>query len=143
MDPELQEKLFEKYPHLLRGRNESIQSNLLPFGIATEDGWYDLLDDLLSDLKKIDPNLKVTQIKEKFGLLRVYCRGTTKEAFDRIQEAEDQSAKICERCGSTENVEHKAPNNWWRTLCEDCWEKQLKEKKKKRLNAINKHGETD
>jgi hypothetical protein len=71
------------------------------------------------------------QVKEKFGSLRFYYQinrlteGT--ESLDRdfstiggmVWLAEHMSGKICEYCGTTENVTQDK-GGWISTLCERC-----------------------
>ena len=39
MKPELTQQLYDKYPSLFRGKDESIMTNLMPFGLECGDGW--------------------------------------------------------------------------------------------------------
>jgi len=133
MKKELEEKLFEKYPKLLRGRNKSIKKNLLPFGIACDDGWYDLIDETLAKIKEKNEDVKVTQIKEKYGGLRVYISKGNDAIFDIIHEAEEKSASICEKCGS-KDAERRSRGGWIKTLCKEC----NKDWQENRLNGLTK-----
>lgn len=91
------------------------------WGLQCGSGWFDLIDDLCADLRAIDPDIKAHQVKEKFGGLRFYTGGTSKEALDRIQEAADESVETCEYCS---NPGERTNNGWIRTLCGSC-ERQL------------------
>ena len=44
MSPELEEKLFTKYPKIFRDANKSPQESCMAFGLEVGDGWYDLID---------------------------------------------------------------------------------------------------
>lgn len=64
------------------------------------------------------------QIKEKFGLLRVYVRRGrlgTDDAYarisDAIKEAERKAAVTCERCGQPGTLRTKG---WLRVRCDNC-----------------------
>ena len=92
------------------------------------EGWYDLLDELMTDLEremaKTEASIKVRQIKEKFGGLRFYADTSSsfKQAFslnDLIIAAEDKSFSICEICGQEGELRRK--NGWLRTLCVSHW----------------------
>ena len=85
-------------------------------------GWRPLVTKLVEDIIKIDPDVEITQIKEKFGGLRFYVGGATDEVFDLIDRAEAESLKICEGCGTKENVETKG--GWLLTLCDKCRRKR-------------------
>lgn len=82
-------------------------------------GWYDIIDELLDKLKKIDPDIVILQIKEKFGILRVYVRTSKIPEVDKaINMAQNRSESTCERCGKhgiTRQV-----GDWTRTLCTAC-----------------------
>jgi hypothetical protein len=91
MSPELEHKLIKKYPKLFRDVTKSPKETLMCFGCEHGDGWFDILDNLCGfienlqktrsyflttkDEKYIDfhcPDVVFTQIKEKYGTLRVY-----------------------------------------------------------------------
>lgn len=42
------------------------------WGIECDNGWYDLLHDLFLELSKLNCNIMIHQIKEKYGNLRFY-----------------------------------------------------------------------
>jgi len=102
--------LQEKYPDLL----ESIGC------FECDIGWYDLLDDLLHNIKTKDPDIKVAQIKEKFGTLRFYVWSATDEIFDMINTAEQRSGCVCERCGIEDETVKTRNGGWIYTLCDKC-----------------------
>ena len=56
------------------------------------------------------------QVKEKFGGLRFYVNGATDEQYNYIRFAEAMSYRICEECGSTQDV-MVYPLGWQRSLC--------------------------
>jgi NMD protein affecting ribosome stability and mRNA decay len=86
------------------------------------EGWRPLVEKLVDDITAIDPTIEISQIKEKFGGLRFYVWGATEEIFDLIEKAEEESYKICENCGTRENVTTKG--GWILTLCDECREKK-------------------
>jgi len=69
------------------------------------------------------------QVKEKFGGLRFYIgpviQDKADEVYDAISEAESESFKTCEYCGTKENVTTKGPG-WIKTLCNDCRKERSK-----------------
>lgn len=86
------------------------------------DGWHELVRKLDADLKEIDPEYELLQVKEKFGTLRYYASFTTEkyeEGMARIGVAEAESAETCEVCGTKEGVTTASSEaSWWmRTLC--------------------------
>jgi hypothetical protein len=107
----------EKYPH------------------SIGHGWRPLVQDLLQDLERLQLSA-IDQIKEKFGYLRVYARcgssdAEVQEKFrKRILQAEEESAKICEKCGNLDGVYTDSFNgSWFKTLCKGCAELAAKEPK--------------
>ena len=90
-------------------------------------GWKDILDILFAKLS--GRGIKITQVKEKFGGLRVYYDPwgvKTEEDADLvdtfIQQAEEESLRTCQFCGSKNNVSTKG--SWLLTLCDSCREKR-------------------
>ena len=95
------------------------------FGIECEKGWFKLLEPIFDYIKEYNKDkddehkIQITQIKEKWGTLRVYVNFGTDELFKLIDEAEDKSETVCEFCGSEENV-GTVLTGWFRTICEKC-----------------------
>ncbi|HCL3145379.1 TPA: DUF2384 domain-containing protein [Pseudomonas aeruginosa] len=73
------------------------------FGFECGDGWLGLLDGTLSLLHEYasqrSADVYLTQVKEKFGLLRIYSRGGDEYTELIIDIAELVSGTICEICG--------------------------------------------
>ena len=132
MKPELQNKLFEKYPKIFRQKDLPMDQTCMCWGIDTGDGWYNILDTLCGQIqnhlehnlkKDQDPNLfnvEAIQVKEKFGGLRFYHSGGDDFIEGLVWMAEAVSIRICEECGSpgTQN-----DCGWIRTLCSLCRDK--------------------
>lgn len=112
------------------------------FGVECGKGWEKLYQPVL-DLIQLYGGT-VMQVKEKFGLLRIYAvvpapKGHWIDAL--IRAVEHASGHTCEECGedgqdgwdSVKNRPHwKATTSgkgWMRTLCKPCrtkWESRLK-----------------
>lgn len=131
MNPQLEEMLYKKYHNLFEQRTWSKRDTCMCWGIAVGDGWYGIIDDLcrkIMDLYVERESREIprfSQIKEKFGLLRIYFdpgEATTEEDYKAIEkliaEAEGKSAKTCEECGETKDV--SARGSWIKTRCRDC-----------------------
>lgn len=116
--------LYEKYKHLF---HENFQE------IWCDDGWYNIIDCALNlvnqkchDLGKV---IQITQIKEKFGGLRIYFRSDNASdevlAYIRgvIYMAEFMSMHTCEITG-----------NVGKLASDGCVMKTLSEEKMKELN---------
>lgn len=120
MNEENTKKLFDDFPVLLREG--------LAYGFECKDGWYELLRQLFTKLEtlwKAYPNGQpadapvILQVKEKFGLLRVYLSWQTAAMSSAIKDAEAKSARTCEICGQPGTMHQRG--NWLRTTCESCW----------------------
>lgn len=87
-----------------------------------DKGWYPLINELLDKIQKIVDrdnieDFEISQIKEKFGELRVYPYFGTDEIFDLIDEYTEKSVHTCEICGKS--GETRMINGWLKTLCDE------------------------
>lgn len=83
------------------------------------DGWRDLVCGLLADLEAMGlPELRITQVKEKFGLLRVYVNNGNETVAARIKMAVEVSAETCEACGAPGTLDHVG--GWYGVRCSAC-----------------------
>ena len=121
MSPELEHKLIEKYPDLFQDVNKSPRESLMCFGCEHGDGWYDIIDNrcgYITFLQKnvsyylglkdgVDksfngcfhcPKVIFTQIKEKYGTLRVYWN------FGEIENYEEIKSKLKDPNELDENI---------------------------------------
>lgn len=135
MDKELEQKLLEKYPDILKDMYGPADKTAMHWGITCGNGWYKLLDSLLYSITAHEKSNKFSgqvitpvvaaQIKEKFGQLRFYYDGGDNFIDGMVTFAEEMSLKICEECGSTNDVK-MVGKNWFRSLCSDCVNKHEK-----------------
>lgn len=171
MKEELELKLVEKYTTFFKDYRGNPMETCLSWGCEHGDGWYQLLDDLCSYISAITrlpfrvkaketckedyvdqygyitlPPVEFyfTQIKEKFGKLRIYhneCYDIGdweyqvdmdhySEVYERdywnpinhaVEYVEYISSKYCEDCGDRGKTYY---DGWWRTLCPKCAEAQ-------------------
>ncbi len=125
MSPELEQKLIQKYPTIFADHAAPPTASLLCFGFECDDGWYDLLDTLCTQLSVLPlgkpsadrRGLRAVQVKEKFGTLRFYVDSASDTAFALLDFAEAMSAKTCERCGNRGRTRGQL---WVKTLCDVC-----------------------
>jgi hypothetical protein len=100
----------------------TLRENLMAFGFMCEKGWYPLIYDTLDKIEEIvvrdELDIQVTEIKEKFGGLRIYLDGYTDEIDKIVQDAEEQSFHICEICGEPGKL--REVNRWLMTRCDRC-----------------------
>lgn len=128
MNKELEQKLFDTYPKIFAGKDEGAQENLMCFGCACGDGWYNLIDNLCERLQFLtdrhdQPQVKAFQVKEKFGTLRFYIGDVSVEQHSIISFVEYLSARVCEECGSHKSIKLRE-GSWIRTLCNSCHNKR-------------------
>lgn len=131
MEQELEQKLFDKYPSLFRERTLPSTKSLMRFGCDHGDGWYRIIEEICSRIEAIDTKKQVTfsQIKQKFGILRIYFNftgdreGLYKEVAKIIGEGESLSGKVCENCGDWGT---KRGEGWIKVLCDKCQENRYK-----------------
>lgn len=79
-------------------------------------GWLPLLVDCMAELKSIGWDGGILQIKEKFGVLRLYISGTTPSISEVVNRYEERSRTVCEECGDA--GEMRNTGGWLSTLCE-------------------------
>ena len=130
MRAELQTQIYEKFPKLFRQKDLPMTETCMCWGIECGDGWYWLIYNLADAIQRyIDANKKeqieVVQVKEKYGGLRFYVGSADDVVLGMIDFAEHLSYRICESCGSMEEVEQS--EGWIRTLCRKCLENLEKE----------------
>ena len=89
------------------------------FGCECDDGWLELIAELIRELIDADWTREIKQIKEKFGGLRFYAEGLPENGHEIIVKYETRAWKICEICGSEENVQLRV-SGWVKTLCDQC-----------------------
>jgi len=123
MKDELENKLVKEFPNLYKQTSLSPQETCMCWGFCCGDGWEKIIYNLSKKITELDPNVEAVQVKEKFGGLRFYIgpviQDKADEVYDAISEAESESFKTCEYCGTKENVTTKGPG-WIKTLCNDC-----------------------
>jgi len=117
MNKENTKKLYDDFPKLYSGRYKPLQENLMSFGFACGDGWFNLIYDLSKKISQIVPDAIALQVKEKFGGLRFYVINCNDEGFDEIHKTENLSFTICKNCGKPGK---RIRGNWIKTLCEKC-----------------------
>lgn len=98
----------------------TLRNNLMAFGRECDEGWNELIDELIEKLDKLPEEIYVTQIKEKYGTLRFYVASCSEEAQSIIDDYETFSSHICEKCGEFYTAKLREKNSWCKTLCHHC-----------------------
>lgn len=122
-------RIFNKDAALPIYRPYESHSPFAMFGFEVGEGWYDIIDRMLNKLEPIaiasnkkykdeyECSFVLSQLKEKFGILRVYTSFHEDDAQDVITAAENESAKTCEVCGKPGRIVGKG---WWSARCTEC-----------------------
>ena len=91
-------------------------------GFEIGRGWHPIVREMAIAIAEVAPGARCTQVKEKFGALRVYTWAdplTTTEVRDAIRAAIDaaeaRSLQTCERCGNLGQLIQN--ETWWRVRC--------------------------
>ena len=107
-------KLVKKYSEFFQSPN---------FNIECAKGWNDILENMFKEFIKENIKLRISQIKEKYGSLRVYIEfpGSMEDyskAEKIIHKAESDSFKTCELCGKEAKVQNI--KGWYSCICVRC-----------------------
>lgn len=91
---------------------------------CTPEGWHKITKPLEESL--VAMGVKILQMKQKFGDLRVYFRVPNDmsdedidKVVDMVNAAEEKCASLCEVCGAANSV-CKETNGWVGVTCEEC-----------------------
>jgi hypothetical protein len=130
MQKELELQLVQEFPTFFREMYGDPKKTCMHWGCACGAGWFSLLQRLclkLKDEADSDPqtDFYFTQIKEKFGSMRIYSSGGNKAMHNLIDTYEELSLGVCEHCGSEEDITTKGRPWWISTLCASCAGKTL------------------
>lgn len=122
MRQDLDDALVRDFPLLYASRNDPM--SCMGYGFSCGDGWEPLIRRMSATLeaeiaKQPDPSLyRAEQVKEKFGLVRVYMSSSTPEMEAAIAAAELESSNACESCGKPGFMRNVG---WWRHVsCDVC-----------------------
>ena len=79
MSPELENKLYEKYPKIFADHSKSPQESCMAFGLEVGDGWYDLIDVMCEALTyTFTTSVRIDKEDgERLGIKPVYWGKTT------------------------------------------------------------------
>lgn len=126
MNAENTQRLCSRFPDLYRPMHldrTQPDSPVLPACYIFEcgDGWLDLLyrisHALSAHAESAGLDVVATQVKEKFGMLRIYVDGGDEEVDRLLDDGELESATICEVCGAPGTLSNSGRCS---TRCESC-----------------------
>ena len=99
--------LKTRFPRLFKGIDE--------LNFAVGEGWKGIITELCERLDALGSHrVVITQIKEKFGGLRVYTTHSSEGVSSLIMIAEEAASCTCEGCGAP------GRNINFATLCDSC-----------------------
>ncbi len=129
MRDELDKALVKDFPDLFAQRYMPMSTTCMCWGMEHGDGWEPLVREMCGRISlllasELGARAEFSQIKEKYGTLRVYidcwCSAKLNEKIEGvIDEIEERSAEVCEVCSATP-AKLKARGGWYRTLCPQC-----------------------
>lgn len=101
------------------------------FGVETGEGWADIIYEACEKIhehikplpEEVQKEFYFTQIKEKFGGLRIYCSWTTDGIEEIIRYASRKASKTCEVTGEVGEV--RGIGGWYSCLCDRLYYKEL------------------
>lgn len=104
------------YPELLKGN----------IGCSVTGAWAPIVKEALDQLEILRANgvdIRVAQVKEKFGDLRIYTRGKDcGAAAPIVEQAQTKASNTCAVCGSNEDVQRgykEKDSGWLLNLCKE------------------------
>jgi len=98
------------------------------WSVCVGEGWKSIVDEAVQQLT--GAGATITQVKEKFGGLRIYYNAPSDEIYEYcapiVRRAALYADITCEDCG----VPGKNVNvdGWYRTLCPECFKLRLKDR---------------
>lgn len=138
MNALLEKHLIKTYPKIFRDMYGDPKKTCMAWGCSCGDGWFFLLNQLCSSIQHhIDqreeaikggynynkeeaiPQVVFSQVKEKFGALRIYSEGGDDYIRAMINFTEAMSHWVCENCGK-HNEDVGRTTGWIQALCSDC-----------------------
>lgn len=141
MRKELEIILYDKYPSLFRQKDLPMTQTAMCWGVETDDGWFGIIDEMCAkiteyeNLKRAElgddhENVEFFQIKEKFGILRVYTNYSDPVVNNIIEETREKSATVCAACGA-DKAKTKVLRGWYYTFCDPCREDYIERMKQR------------
>ena len=143
MDTKLTQKLYKKYLKFFKQHKDPMTETAMCWGLECGDGWYSIIEEVCAFLaeagmswtfsnynqetqqdeepKAKDRVFEFTQIKEKYGTLRMYYTTNSKTLGDMAAImttwAEWKSGKTCEGCGGPAKMNK---GFWSYVMCKKC-----------------------
>lgn len=123
------QRLLKTYTALYRQHSLPMSETCMCWLFCCGDGWFKIIDLMSKRLtayaKRHNVAVECTQVKEKYGTLRVYLN-VHNDATDKIVEAATaESSKTCEECGKPGKM---GGGGWVSVKCPACRQKARRRK---------------
>lgn len=115
MDKEFQDKLRTgqvEFPGFVVVTGYSRELALQSVG----EGWASLVNEVFDRKESYGKPITISQVKEKYGGLRIYTNEFDDEFDQFLYDVEMRSFSICEDCGKAGQLRG---GGWYRTLCDE------------------------
>jgi hypothetical protein len=133
MNSQHTKRIFYECPLIYRKKDNGAETIVLSRGIECSDGWFELIHQMSLSIEGIARRLQnqgvpeselphVSQVKEKFGDLRVYLNKSAAGVDEVLEGARRKAAQTCELCGET-GKKQMTSSDWLIVLCDSCAEK--------------------
>ncbi len=137
MITKLSDQLRKEFPEVLIVDRLNEDSSFSLFGFEITNGWYGILHHAFSQMqlriKDHQAIVRVRQVKEKYGTLRLYIQTNDNECNRIADQAEDKSETACEICGAKGELNS---SGWWQVRCESHFEVGNIEMSEAQINAL-------
>jgi hypothetical protein len=115
--------IYEKYPQLFQDPKDIRLGNLNKV-ISCYKGWYSIVNNVCTVIDQHSKNknkqqIKILQIKEKFGLITIYVQNADEYIQAIIDFAKIMSGDTCEYCGEQAEM-NKLKTGWIKIICKKC-----------------------
>lgn len=120
MDQDIELSLVREFPEIFRDYGKDPMESCMSWGCEHSNGWYGIIRSMCSvisaHMKNSDApiDFKFSQVKEKFGTLRVYTVGSDDFIDGVVDMAEQMSSVTCEVTGFPGQM--CSQGGWYRTL---------------------------
>lgn len=83
------------------------------------DGWRNLVDTAIDQIRATDNRIQILEVKEKFGDLSLHYRPRNDKADYIVRLTGEIASQTCESCGST-NARKQTVRHLLKTACAKC-----------------------
>ena len=80
-------------------------------------GWIDLAQKMIEECETIEPNFELIDLKEKWGMIRMFSYPYTEQIAKIEHKYEQLSSQICCKCGKPAT---KLSTGWILPWCDKC-----------------------